>query len=141
MIQLIYRSAARARFSQRQLADLLTQARSTNSERGMTGMLLYDDGSFLQVLEGEKEPLLALYGRILLDPRHTEIAKLLEREIDEREFGDWQMGFVSVNRLGAAIPGYSEFLRMSGTTASSGNQALRVLSQFRDGRFRSHVEA
>ncbi len=141
MIQLIYRSAARTRFSQQQLADLLTQARNTNAEHGLTGMLLYDDGSFLQVLEGEQQPLLALYARILLDPRHTEIAKLLEREIDERQFGDWQMGFVSVARLGAAIPGYSEFLRLGGAAAPSGNQALKVLSQFRDGRFRSHVEA
>lgn len=140
MIQLIYRSAARTALSQQQLADLLMQARSSNAERGMTGMLLYDDGSFLQVLEGEREPLLVLYARILQDPRHNAIAKLLEREIDERQFGDWQMGFVSVTR-GLAIPGYSEFLRLGSATASSGNQALKVLSQFRDGRFRSHVQA
>ena len=141
MIQLIYRSAARTPFSQRQLVELLTQARITNAEHDLTGMLLYDDGSFLQVLEGEKEPLFALYARILRDPRHTETTKLLERVIDERQFGDWQMGFVSVTRLGVAIPGYSEFLRLSGANAASGDQALRVLSQFRDGRFRSHVEA
>lgn len=140
MIQLIYRSAARSRLNQQQLTDLLTQARDRNAQHGLTGMLLYDDGSFLQVLEGEKEPLLELYARILLDPRHTEIVKLLERESDERQFGDWRMGFVSVTRIAVAIPGYSEFLRLTGETASRGNQALRVLSQFRDGRFRSHVE-
>jgi hypothetical protein len=140
VIQLIYRSAARTRPSERELAELLTQARSANTERGMTGMLLYDDGSFLQVLEGEKESTHALYARILLDPRHTDMTKLLEREIDERQFGDWQMGFVSMRRLGVAIPGYSEFLRLSGTTAARGDQALRVLNQFRDGRFRSHVD-
>ena len=140
MIQLIYRSAARAAFSQKGLADLLTRARSSNAEHGLTGMLLYDDGSFLQAIEGERESLLVLYARILLDPRHTDITKLLEREIDERQFGDWQMGFVSVTGVGAAIPGYSEFLRGGSATASSGGQALKVLSQFRDGRFRSQVE-
>jgi hypothetical protein len=141
VIQLIYRSAAQTSLSQRELADLLTRARTKNAALGLTGMLLYDAGSFLQVLEGEREPLLALYARILLDPRHTDITKLLDREIDERQFGDWKMGFVSVTGLRDALPGYSEFLQLHGEAASSGNQALRVLSQFRDGRFRSQVEA
>jgi hypothetical protein len=140
MMQLIYRSAARTRFSQQELAELLTRARTNNEQLGLTGMLLYDDGSFLQILEGEREPLFTLYARILSDPRHNDITKLLEREIDERQFGDWKMGFVSVTHLGAALPGYSEFLELRGEAASSGNQALRVLSQFRDGRFRSQVE-
>jgi hypothetical protein len=141
VIQLIYRSAARTPFSQRQLTELLTHARDNNLRLGMTGMLLYDDGSFLQVLEGEPEQLLPLYASILLDPRHHGITKLLEREIEERQFGDWQMGFVSVARLGVTIPGYSDFLRLSDATGSGGKQAIRVLSQFREGRFRSQVEA
>jgi len=103
-------------------------------------MLLYDDGSFLQVLEGEREPMSALYERILADRRHTSIMKLLEREIDERQFGDWKMGFVSVPHLASALPGYTEFLQLRDQPASSGTQALKVLSQFRDGRFRSQVE-
>ena len=134
MIQLIYRSAATVPFSERQLADLLTRARDNNAELGLTGLLLYDDGSFLQVLEGEREPLLTIYGRIL-KIRHDKLTKLLERPIDERRFGDWQMGFVSVTRLGLAIPGYSEFLEIAGETEAHGDQALRVLSQFREGRF------
>jgi FAD-dependent sensor of blue light len=140
VIQLIYRSAARVAFNERQLSQLLSQARDNNLQRGLTGMLLYDEGSFLQVLEGESEHLLALYTRILLDPRHVDIAKLLEREIQERQFGAWQMGFVSAARLGVTIPGYSDFLKNSALTAAPGNQALRVLSQFREGRFRSQVE-
>jgi Sensors of blue-light using FAD len=140
VIQLIYRSAALTRFSQQELTDLLARARANNTRLGLTGMLLYDDGSFLQTLEGEREPLFTLYERILSDPRHTDITKLLEREIVEREFGDWKMGFASVARLGVPLPGYSEFLQNRGDGALSGNQALRVLRQFRDGRFRSQVE-
>jgi hypothetical protein len=48
---------------------------------------------------------------------------------------------VSVTGVGAALPGYSDFLQLRGGTSSSGHQALRVLSQFRDGRFRSQVES
>ena len=140
MLQLIYRSAATVPFSERQLADLLRRARDNNAKLGLTGLLLYDDGSFLQVLEGEREPLLSIYGRILKDRRHDKVTKLLERHLDDRGFGDWQMGFVSMTRVGLAIPGYSEFLRLAGETTPHGDQALRVLSQFRDGRFRSNVD-
>lgn len=140
VIQLIYRSAAQTRFSPKELSELLVRARANNTQLGLTGMLLYDDGSFLQMLEGERDALFTLYARILVDPRHAGITRLLEREIDERQFGDWKMGFVSVARLGVALPGYSEFLQNHGEVSSSGNQALRVLSQFRDGRFRSQVE-
>lgn len=140
MIQLIYRSAATSPLSEAQLGDLLKQARDTNARLGLTGLLLYDDGSFLQVLEGEPQPLLTLYERILKDPRHDRIMKLLHCELEHRRFGEWRMGFVSVTRLGLSIPGYSDFLRHGGTTTSTGDQALRVLSQFRDGRFRSKVD-
>jgi hypothetical protein len=51
------------------------------------------------------------------------------------------MGFVSVTRLGVELPGYSEFLQLSADAATGGNQALKVLNQFREGRFRSQVEA
>jgi hypothetical protein len=51
------------------------------------------------------------------------------------------MGFVSVTGLGGGLPGYSEFLQLRGEVSASGNQALRVLSQFRDGRFRSEVSS
>src|SRR3954469_22342601 len=141
MMQLIYRSAARVRFEQRQLTELLARARVNNAELGLTGMLLYDDGSFLQVLEGEPEPLTTLYARILKDPRHSNIVRLLERDIEARQFGDWKMGFVSVTRLGVELPGYSEFLQLGGDAAAGGNQALKVLNQSREGRFRSQVEA
>jgi hypothetical protein len=140
VIQLIYRSAARTRLSQAELAELLAGARANNTELGLTGILLYDDGSFLQMLEGEREPLIALYARILLDPRHTAVTKLLEREIGEREFGDWKMGFVLVTRLRAELPGYSDFLQPGGEAISNGSQALKVLSQFRQGSFRSQVD-
>lgn len=140
MIQLIYKSSARTPLDERDLADLLKRARDNNTQLGLTGLLLYDDGSFLQVLEGEREPLIAIYARILKDPRHHGITKLLERDLEKRSFGEWQMGFVSVTRFGLKVPGYSEFLRLGGETASGGDQALRVLSQFREGRFRSKVD-
>jgi hypothetical protein len=59
-------------------------------------MLLYLNGSFMQVLEGEEAAVDETYARILLDDRHTG-AMLIEREpIDGRSFGRWSMGFKSL---------------------------------------------
>lgn len=69
MIYLVYVSSAVKLFSSAELQQLLRGARENNSSRDITGMLLYKDGNFMQVLEGEKEPVLALRDRISRDPR------------------------------------------------------------------------
>jgi hypothetical protein len=102
-------------------------------------MLLYDDGSFLQVLEGPRQAVETLFEKIKADRRHEQIVLLSSREIEEREFSDWQMGFVRLDRLEHRPPGYSNFLRGGGATEERGSAASRVLSSFRDGRYRNFV--
>ena len=62
-------------------------------------MLLYHEGSFLQVLEGDGPVLDDLFATIGADRRHHRVVALLKREIDERHFGDWRMGFASLKDL------------------------------------------
>lgn len=55
----------------------------TNNERaGITGMLLYKDGNFMQLLEGEKEAVLRLHKNIIVDPRHKGFLTLLQGETE-----------------------------------------------------------
>lgn len=91
--QLIYVSAARAKFSAAQLDELLEHCRRRNPERGVTGMLLYHDGGILQLIEGEEDTLSELYGKIRRDPRHKEVRVLMRAPVAERLFPDWAMGF------------------------------------------------
>jgi hypothetical protein len=59
-------------------------------------MLLYGNGTFLQVVEGEAAVVDALLDKISRDPRHTGM-KILRREaIDARQYPDWSMGFEQV---------------------------------------------
>jgi hypothetical protein len=102
-------------------------------------MLLYDEGSFLQVLEGETRVLSALFDVIGRDKRHHRVTTLLERETEGRQFGDWHMGFAAIKNLPENLPGYSEYLRLRGVPAEAPNAAVRLLAAFRDGRFRSYV--
>jgi hypothetical protein len=93
MHHLIYLSSAKGALSAQELQDLLVQSRHNNEQLGITGLLLYKDGNFLQAIEGEKEAVEALYAKIALDHRHHGLLVLFNEEIPERDFASWTMGF------------------------------------------------
>lgn len=111
LITLIYGSSAVKPFSDAELVALLAQSRQKNERLNITGMLLYRDGNFLQVLEGDAAAVEALYETVAKDPRHHHVQTFLKRPITKRSFEEWQMGFVNLNTLDpATIPGYSSYL-------------------------------
>ena len=92
---LIYQSTAVTDLSGAELGRLLQQSRFHNQAAGITGILLYDGSRFLQVLEGEKWAVDAVFGRILLDCRHTDVQVLANGRAEPRQFSGWSMGLVS----------------------------------------------
>jgi len=111
MYSLTYVSSAGRPFSHAELQLLLATSRRNNEAAGITGILLYKDGNFMQVLEGERAVVLATKARIDADPRHHGVLNLLEVEIETREFGVWSMAFRDLATVQAAqVPGYDEFL-------------------------------
>jgi len=97
MKQLIYVSRAVSPFSQQELESLLHHCRERNAQQQITGMLLYNNGLFVQALEGEDDAIEHLYQKIKKDQRHTGLIRVLHKQIDEREFGDWSMGFKDIS--------------------------------------------
>ncbi len=113
LFSLIYVSSAVHLFSHEELVALLQTSRRNNTADGITGMLLYKAGNFMQVLEGEEEAVRRLHDRIQRDPRHRGLITLLEQRTDERQFGSWSMGFRNLTDPGMCdLPGYSEFLNV-----------------------------
>lgn len=111
MFFLVYISSATQPFSVDDLSTLLAVSRKNNAELGITGMLLYKDGNFMQVLEGDERTVRALYEKIGVDPRHSGEITLLQGFVDERQFSDWSMGFRDLNSPEIrATQSYSEFL-------------------------------
>ncbi len=111
MFFLVYISSATQPFSVDDLSTLLAVSRKNNAELGITGMLLYKDGNFMQVLEGDERTVRALYEKIGVDPRHSGEITLLQGFVDERQFPDWSMGFRDLNSPEIrATQSYSEFL-------------------------------
>ena len=93
------------------MVELLTEARRINTSRDITGLLLHRDRSFYQVLEGAEDVVRQTFDSIEKDERHTAIDVLFEGDVDEREFPDWQMGFLNLDGVDIeTLQGYSDFL-------------------------------
>lgn len=96
MLSLVYASRATAPFDEARLASLLQQSRADNARVDLTGMLLYRDGRFLQVLEGPDEAVRERMDAIEHDPRHESIRILLKETTTERLFPEWSMAYAAV---------------------------------------------
>jgi len=107
MIQLIYISSATSWPTEDDLTELLDQARFRNSKQNVTGMLLYDNATYMQVLEGNVSDVHEIYEAICNDSRNNGVVKLDESEIVEREFPGWSMGFKNLKRCSSdELPGF-----------------------------------
>jgi hypothetical protein len=135
MFQLVYASSALQPFTERELLDLLQKARQKNTKLGVTGMLLYKDGNFLQTLEGEQQVVTELVKTIELDPRHKGVLVLLRRTSEQRDFPDWSMGFRDLaNQDAANLPGYSGFMNtplIGAEFSQDPNRCMKLLLLFK----------
>jgi len=136
LISTVYISAAIAPFTPPELVELLRISREKNAEHGLTGMLLYNDGNFMQVLEGPPASVDALMANIRRDPRHIRVTVLLRKKVEARTFGQWQMAFRNTRELSPLeLKEVSGFLQGTFSTAESAGRysaALRLLQIFRD---------
>ncbi|MBO8084830.1 MAG: EAL domain-containing protein [Marichromatium sp.] len=96
---LLYVSQATEPMSPRELQELLKQSRESNRRQGLTGFLLYLNGSFMQLLEGSRPRLLRLLQQLREDPRHHGVRVVYEGVVKQRIFADWSMGFRDLEHL------------------------------------------
>lgn len=87
--QVVYLSRDRMRLED--IDEIVTASARRNAWHGITGVLLFSGGQFLQVLEGPPDVVEALVGRIAVDPRHTDFEVLLRRPVSGRQFANWGM--------------------------------------------------
>ncbi len=136
----IYASAACQPFDGAALRGLLENSRAHNEQAGITGMLLYADGSFFQVIEGPAEAVSALFARIAADPRHEQVTRIIEEPIARRRFADWSMGFPGVCDDLSALPGFNDFFGHGGCLARLDvGRARKLLEAFGAGRWRQRL--
>lgn len=102
LVRLLYASRA-VDTSAEAIDAILTQSRQSNPLCGITGILCYGGGIFLQAIEGGRMAVSDLYGHIQKDARHKDVVLLHYEEISERRFGGWTMGQVNMSRINVSI--------------------------------------
>lgn len=111
MYQLVYVSEATRSLSNDELLEVLNVSRRNNPKVDVTGLLLYQNQQFVQVLEGPEAAVRETFERIKQDQRHQDVRIAIENEVTEREFGDWEMGLANVAFSDEGnIEGISDFM-------------------------------
>jgi hypothetical protein len=126
LVRLLYASRA-VDTSAQVIESIVAQSRQHNPASGITGVLCYGSGIFLQAIEGGRMQVSALFGQIQRDARHKDVALLHFEEISERRFGGWSMGQVNLTKLNhATLLKYSEKLELD-PYAMPGKVSLALL--------------
>ena len=132
---LVYTSIANQKMSDDNLKDLLKKSRVKNERKNVTGMLLYLDPFFIQILEGEEAVINESFNIIKQDSRHHKVKIIYKKPIEERSFPNWTMGFNKISDENVeAVEGFSDFWQrpISGFFSKSPSEIEKKLEQFLD---------
>ncbi len=103
LARLIYASTHQIGTGTKDILNLLVQSRTGNTQRGITGLLLYDTRFFMQWLEGDRDMVGEVLQRIFTDDRHSHPVILAYDEVHKREFSEWSMGYVNMQGVECSV--------------------------------------
>jgi len=137
LYHIIYASRASHPFVIDEIQDFLSECQKNNKENDVTGMLLYDNGCFFQIIEGEKDVLLNLFESIEADKRHDKVVVIISESIPKRNFGRWSMGYADVSRSDLSnLDGFNDFFEEGNSLMElDQNRAKKILMAFAAGRW------
>jgi len=133
LVEILYCSVSVApHLSNVDLDHILVSARRRNLEEGITGMLLYYRGEFVQILEGRKKSVENIYLNFIgPDTRHTALNKVCQNTIFYRSFSEWSMGFVGAPEIESRMPSSGMGIVMNMLTDEAKSKPLSMgLSAF-----------
>lgn len=124
LFSLVYTSRAASPMARADLVGLLQQCRVHNTAARLTGILLYRNQTFVQMLEGQRNRVEPLYEAIRRDPRHHDVTTVTSREQLDRQFPDWSMGFSNLDEEPVALPGWTDVLDRAPDAPTSAEAGL-----------------
>ena len=129
LVRLLYASNPAKQLDNGIVDSILETSRKNNPARGITGLLCFGEGLFMQVLEGGRDEVCELYNAIVRDARHANVRLLSYEEIPERRFGSWTMGQVNIAKVNPALLlKYAEKAVLNPFT-SSGRASMALLEE------------
>jgi hypothetical protein len=103
LMQLAYVSTPSPDMKLADVKAIVAKAQAFNTEHELTGSLLFRPKTFIQILEGRRSVVTELFAKIANDPRHRDIELLGAHRIHEREFHDWSMAFIPLDKVGREL--------------------------------------
>ncbi len=141
-LTLVYVSQAEHPMDRDALNEILQKSRINNKKLDITGVLLYENGSFFQLIEGKEKPIRALYKKICNDKRHKHIAKVIEIKSHEKNFSQWSMGHADITKNEIeTLEGMNDFFQNDNCFIDLNHEQIEsILGAFKDGRFRQKIK-
>lgn len=131
MYYLVYISTAVKLLDDEDLRAILIASRKKNTVRNISGLLLYSEGVFIQLLEGDKMEVELAYKGIELDRRHKNLIILATGEYEKRMFPNWSMGYSVANKdMVDQMTGYLDPSRPGWLDHTGQNTAVVLLKTF-----------
>lgn len=130
--QIIYISTAEPSLTEDVLLELLSESQKRNAARGVTGLLLHSDGSIIQIIEGAESEVKALYNKIAHDKRHRGVTLMSSKQIKERDFPQYKMGFKRARSkdFKIHIPNFSEIVEKGSLSAEELEGTSKLVHTF-----------
>lgn len=129
LVRLLYASRTADTVTHEVIESILAQSRKHNPELGITGILCHGGDVYMQVLEGGRDAVNALYNRIVRDERHRDVVLLHYEEVTERRFAGWTMGQVNLAKVNPSmLLKYSEKPVLD-PHSTSGRAAMALLEE------------
>ena len=130
LYQIAYVSLSREKLDASTLMDILSTSKINNAREEVTGVLLYHDRIYFQIIEGEKSDVKELHSRIEADDRHVSIVLTWESDVDHRDFPKWRMGYAGPDDVGrhsgGVIPDLAAMLEMKKTNRTDDSMSLML---------------
>lgn len=133
MHTIVYISNAINLLKEKKLDELFLQSLKNNTSKDITGILLYKEGTFIQILEGKELVVKQLFENISKDSRHNHLTKILDRGIQKRLFNDYKTGFSTLNN-NEQVDELEMYLKNKDGTSHS-HAVLALLSPFLNERY------
>lgn len=134
--QLVYVSVRKPSCTEEEIQKILAACQRNNSDKYITGVLLYSGTHFVQYLEGDYRKIVSLYDNIKEDDRHKNVVMITSSPIKERSFPSWQMGAKkfddnSIEFQTEMDPSEKEtFSSILAGSEQQGNKAVSIMKKF-----------
>jgi acylphosphatase len=130
--QIIYISTAQPALTEDVLLELLSESQKRNAAREITGLLLLSDGNIIQIIEGPEDAAKALYQKISKDKRHRGVTLMKSRDIENRDFPNYKMGFKRARSkdFKEKLPNFSKIVEDGSMSAEELEKHSKLVATF-----------